>query len=151
MRRAERDTAIDATRAAELLDVDPSHEPTKAVAYEINAATADVPPEVLTQLKRGLLDPTAGAVVERKDLLDAAKAKVRSDRKQGRPIREVAVDENDGPLIRLPRRAATRPFDSEWKQRGCCGKAKGLLRDRAPRRSFGYSIVLDHRVPPNAP
>ena len=80
MRRTKRDTAIDATRAPELLDVDPSNESPKTVANEINAATADVPPEVLTQLKRGLLDPTAGAVVERKDLLDAAKTKVRSYR-----------------------------------------------------------------------
>ena len=81
MRRTKRDTPIDATRASEFLDVDPSNEPPKAVANEINAATADVPPEVLTQDERGLLDPGAGTVVERKDLLDATKTKVRSYRK----------------------------------------------------------------------
>ncbi len=80
MRRTKRDTPIDATRAPEFLDVDPSNEPTKAVANEINAATADVPPEVLTQSERSLLDPGAGTVVERKDLLDATKTKVRSYR-----------------------------------------------------------------------
>ncbi len=80
MRRTKRDAPIDAPRAPELLDVDPSNEPPKAVADEINAATADVLAEVLTQSKRGLLDPGAGAVVERKDLLDATKTKVRSYR-----------------------------------------------------------------------
>ncbi len=107
MRRTERDTAIDATRAPEFLDVDPSNESPQAVADQINAATADVPPQVLTQRKRRLLDPGAGAVVEREDLLDASKAKVRAYREQSRPIREVAMYENDGPLIRLARRAAT--------------------------------------------
>ena len=80
MRRTERDTAIDATRAPELLDVDPSNEPPKAVAHEINAAAADVPAEVLTQGKRGLLDPGAGAVAEREDLFDATKTEIRSYR-----------------------------------------------------------------------
>ena len=47
MRCTKRDTPIDATRAPELLNVDPSNEPPKAVANEIDAATADVPPEVL--------------------------------------------------------------------------------------------------------
>ena len=78
MRRTKRDTPIDATRAPEFLDVDPSNEPPKAVANEIDAATANVSPKVLTQIKRGLLDPSAGTVVERKDLLDATKTKVRS-------------------------------------------------------------------------
>jgi len=58
--------------------------------------------------------------------------------------------ENDGPLIRLARRAATRPFDPEGKEGGCRGKAKSLLCDRAPCRSFGHPIVLDHRVPPHS-
>jgi hypothetical protein len=80
MRRTKRDTPIDATRAPELLDVDPSNESPKAVANEINAATADVPPEVLTQVKRGLFDPGAGTVVERKDLFGATKTKVCSYR-----------------------------------------------------------------------
>ncbi len=80
MRCSQRDTAIDATRAPELLDVDPSDESPKAVTDEIDPATANVPPEVLTQSKRGLLDPGAGAVVERKDLLDSAKPEVRSYR-----------------------------------------------------------------------
>jgi hypothetical protein len=80
MRRTKRDTPIDATGAPELLEVDPSNEPPKAVANEINAATADVAPEILTQRKRGLLDSGAGIVVERKDLLDATKTKVRSYR-----------------------------------------------------------------------
>ena len=55
--------------------------------------------------------------------------------------------ENDGPLIRLARRAAVRPFDPERKEHGCRGKAKSLLCDQAPRRSFRHPIVLDHRVP----
>ncbi len=80
MRRTKRDTPIDATRAPEFLDVDPSNQTPKAVANEINAATANVPPKVLTQSKRGLLDPGAGSVVERKDLLDATKTKVCSYR-----------------------------------------------------------------------
>jgi hypothetical protein len=80
MRRTERDTPINATRAPEFLNVDPSNEPPKAVANEINAATADVPLEVLAQSKRGLLDPGAGTVVERQDLLDATKTKVGSYR-----------------------------------------------------------------------
>jgi hypothetical protein len=58
--------------------------------------------------------------------------------------------ENDGPLIRLARRAATRRFDPERKERGCRGKAKSLLCDQAPCRSFGHPIVLDHRVPPHS-
>jgi hypothetical protein len=44
MRRTKRHTPIDATRSPEFLDVDPSNEAAKAVANEINAATADVPP-----------------------------------------------------------------------------------------------------------
>jgi hypothetical protein len=80
MRRTKRDTSIYATRAPEFLDVDPSNESPKAVANEIDAATADVPPQVLTQGKRGLLDPGTGTVIERKDLLDATKTKVRSYR-----------------------------------------------------------------------
>jgi hypothetical protein len=80
MRRTQRDTPIDATRAPELLDVEPSNEAPKAVADEINPATADVPPEVLAQRKRGLLDPGAGTVVEGKDLLDAPQTKIRSHR-----------------------------------------------------------------------
>ena len=58
--------------------------------------------------------------------------------------------ENDGPLIRLPRRAATRPFDPERKERGCRGNAESLLCDQAPCRSLGHPIVLDHRVPPHS-
>lgn len=80
MRRTKRDTPVDATRAPEFLDVDPSNEPPKAVAHEINAATADVSPEVLTQSECSLLDSGAGTVVERKDLLDATKTKVRGYR-----------------------------------------------------------------------
>ncbi len=80
MRRAQRDAPVDATRAPELLEVDPSDESSKAVANEINPATADVPPKVLTQSKRGLLNPGARTVVERKDLRDATKTKVRSYR-----------------------------------------------------------------------
>jgi hypothetical protein len=148
MRRTERDTPIDAPRAPELLEVDPSDESPKAVANEIDAATADVLPEVLTQRERGLLDPGVGTVVERKDLLEAAKTKVRSYREQGRSIREVAVDENDGPLIRLARRALIRPFDPERKERSGRAKAESFLRDGAPCRSFGHPIVLDHGVPP---
>ena len=81
MRRTERDTSIYATCAPELLDVDASNEPPKAVANKIDPATADVPPEVPAQSKRGLFDSGAGTVVERKNLLDATKTKVRSDRK----------------------------------------------------------------------
>ncbi len=80
MRRTKRDTPIDATRAPECLEVDPSDEPPEAVANEINSATADVPPEVLTQNKRGLLDSGAGTVVERKDLLHATKIEIRGYR-----------------------------------------------------------------------
>jgi hypothetical protein len=80
MRRAQCDAAVDATRAPEFLDVDPSHEPSKAVTDEIDAATANVPPEIFPQRKRSLLDPRTGAVVERKDLLDATKTKVRGYR-----------------------------------------------------------------------
>jgi hypothetical protein len=59
------------------------------------------------------------------------------------------MDENDGPLILVARRAATRPFDPEREERGCRGNTKSLLRDRVPCRSFGHLIVLDHRVPPH--
>ena len=59
MGRTKRDASINATRTSEFLEVDPSNEPPKAVADEINAAAADVPPEVLTESKRGLLDPAA--------------------------------------------------------------------------------------------
>ncbi len=58
--------------------------------------------------------------------------------------------ENDGPLIRLARRAPTRPFDPEGKERSCGGNAESLLSDRLPCRSFGHLIVLDHRVPPHS-
>ena len=58
--------------------------------------------------------------------------------------------ENDGPLIRLAGRTATRPFDPERKERGCRGNAKSLLCYQAPCRSFGHPIVLDHRVPPHS-
>ena len=58
--------------------------------------------------------------------------------------------ENDGPLIRLARRAATRPFDSKRKERGCRGNAKSLLCDQAPCWSFGHPIVLDHHVLPHS-
>jgi hypothetical protein len=58
--------------------------------------------------------------------------------------------ENDGPLIRLARCPATRPFDPERKECGCRGNAKSLLCDQAPYRSFGHPIVLDHRVPPRS-
>ena len=129
MRRTERDTPIDTTRAPEFLDVDPSDESPEAVANEINAATADVPPEVLTQGQCAFLDPGARTVVERKDLFDATKTKVRGYRDQSRPIREVAMYENDCPLIRLARGAAKRLFDSEGKEPGCRGNAKSLLCD----------------------
>ena len=56
--------------------------------------------------------------------------------------------ENDGPLIRLARRAAMRPLDPESKERGCRGNAKSLLCDQVPGRSFGHPIVLDHGSPP---
>ncbi len=78
MRRTERDTPIDATSAPKFLDVDPGNESPEAVADQINTATANVSPEVLTQCKRALLDPGIGTVVERKDLLDSAKTEVRS-------------------------------------------------------------------------
>jgi hypothetical protein len=60
------------------------------------------------------------------------------------------MDENDGPLIQLARRAATRPFDPEREERDCRGNTESLLRDRVPCRSFGHPIVLDHRVPPHS-
>ena len=80
MRRTKRHTSIDAPRAAELLDIDPSNEPPKTVTNEVQAATPDVPPQVSTQRQRCVFDPGAGTVVERKYLLDASKTKVRSDR-----------------------------------------------------------------------
>src|SRR5262245_35445653 len=67
-----------------------------------------------------------------------------------RPIREIAMYENNGPLIRPTRRAVRRPFDPEGKECGCRGNAKGLLCDQAPGRPFGRPIVLDHRVPPRS-
>ena len=57
------------------------------------------------------------------------------------------MDENDGSLIWLARRAAVRPFDPKWKERACRDEAESLLGDQTPRRSFGHPIVLDHRVP----
>jgi len=55
--------------------------------------------------------------------------------------------ENDGPLIRLARGASMRPSDPERKEQSCSGNAKSLLGDQVPCGSFGYPIVLDHRVP----
>ena len=57
--------------------------------------------------------------------------------------------ENDGPLIRLARRAAPRPSDPEREESGCRGNTKSLLRNRVPCRSFGHPIILDHRVTPH--
>ena len=53
MRRTERDTPINAARTSEFLDIDASNEPPETVANEVNAATADVSPEVLTQSQCG--------------------------------------------------------------------------------------------------
>ena len=114
---------------------------------EIDATAADVSPKVLTKCERGLLNPAAGTVVEGKDLPDPAKTKVRGYGEERRPIREVAMDQNDGPLTRLAQGAATGLLDPERKERGCCGNAEGLLCDQTPCRSCGCRIVLDHRVP----
>ena len=59
MGRTKRDTPIDATRAPELLDVDPSNEPSEAVANEIDSAATNVCAQVLSQRSRGLLDTLA--------------------------------------------------------------------------------------------
>jgi hypothetical protein len=48
VRSTKRDAPIDPARAAELLDVDPSHQATEAVTNEIDAAASDVPTKVLT-------------------------------------------------------------------------------------------------------
>ena len=102
----------------------------------------------LPQSERGLLYPRARAVVERKNLPNASKTKIRGYGKQGGAIREVAMDENDGSLIGLARRAAVRPSDSKRKERGCRNNAESLLGDQAPCRSLGHPIVLYHRVLP---
>ncbi len=149
MGRTKCDASIDTTRAPKLLDVHASNKPAEAVTNEIDAPAADVLPKVFTQRKCALLDPCAGAVVEGKHLPEATETEIRGRREQGRAIREVSVYQYDGPLIRLARCAATRAFDPEGKERGCCANAKSLLRDRAPSRSFGQSIVLDHRVSPH--
>jgi hypothetical protein len=60
------------------------------------------------------------------------------------------MNENDGPLIRLARRAAMRPFDPERKERGRRGNANSLLCDQVPCRSLGHPIVLDHGIPPHS-
>ncbi len=80
MRGTPCDTSIDAPRTPEILDVDPSDEPPKTVADEIDAATADVPAQVVAQTQCGLLDPGTGPVVERKDLFGTTKTKVCSYR-----------------------------------------------------------------------
>ena len=147
MRCAKRNTPIDAPCAPEFLDVEPGNEPAKAVTDQVNAATADVSAEVLTQSKRALLYPGAGIVVEGKDLFDATQMKVRRQRIQSGTIREIAMYQNDGPLIPLARRAAARRFDPEREESSYRGDAESLLRDQLPDRSFRCAIVLDHLVP----
>ncbi len=56
MRRAKSDTPIDAAGTAELLDVHARHQPTEAVANEIDAATPDVSAKVFPQGQRSLID-----------------------------------------------------------------------------------------------
>jgi hypothetical protein len=48
VRGAKRDAPIDSARAAELSDIDPSHQPAEAVTNEIDTAASDVPARVLT-------------------------------------------------------------------------------------------------------
>lgn len=144
MGRSQRDAAIGTARASEFLEVDACHESSKAVADKINATSANVPTQVLTQGQRALLNARTGAVVEGKDLLDSPHAKVCGDWEQRRTIRGVAVHENDGPLFGLARCAAARVFDAKRKEGACRGKAKHLFSHRMPCRSVGYSIVLNH-------
>jgi hypothetical protein len=115
MRSTKRDAPIDPARAAEFLDVDPSHQAAEAVTNEIYAATSDMPAEVLTQGESGSLDPSAGIVIAREDLLKAAKTKVRDQREENGSVCKVTVHDNDGPLISLARGALARALDAERK------------------------------------
>ncbi len=136
MRSAKRDTPIDATRAPEFLDVDPSNEPSKAVANEIDATTADVSAKVLPQGQRSLVDSGAGVVVERQDLLDAPEPKVRRQGEQSGSVGKIAVHEDDSPLILLARSSTLRSPDSEGKEYSCCRDAESLLCDQTPGGLF---------------
>ena len=59
VRRAQRDTPIDPSRAAKLLYVDPSNQSTETVANEIDAAPPDVSAKVLPQGQRRSVDSGA--------------------------------------------------------------------------------------------
>ena len=59
VRRAQRDTPINPSRAAKLLEVDPSDQSTETVANEIDATTPDVFAKVLPQGQGSLIDSSA--------------------------------------------------------------------------------------------
>ncbi len=130
--RAQRDTPIDPPRAAKLLDVDPSDQSTETVADEIDAATPDVSTKVLPQGQRSLVDSGASVVVERQDLLDAPKPKVRRQGEQSGSVGKIAVHEDDSPLLPLARGATRRSPDAEGKEYGCCCDPEGLPCDQTP-------------------
>ncbi len=148
MRSTQCDTPINSARAAELLDVDSGHQPAETVTHEIDTAATNVSAEVLTQRKRGSLDPCTGSVIERQDLLDAPKAKGCGQWKENRSIGKVTMHENDSPLMWLTRGAASRRLDSEGEEHRCHCEGERLPRDQSPDRLRGRRIVLNHLVTP---
>jgi len=76
MGRGERDAVINASSSPELLQVDPGHQPAQTVADQVDAAPADVLPEVVAQGDRAPLDALARPVVEGQDLVKPAPTKV---------------------------------------------------------------------------
>jgi hypothetical protein len=107
---------IDASSSPELLQVDAGHQAAQAVADQVDATPANVPPQMVAQGDRAALHALARPVVEGQDLAKPAPTQVPGEGQQGGSIRKIAVNQYDRSLFRLSRRRASWCLEAKRKQ-----------------------------------
>src|SRR5437763_4490503 len=133
--RAEQDAAIDAARAAEKLEPGARDQTTQAVTDQIDAAAANALPQRDAQLDGCALDPLRRGVAEREQRADAEHLQEKGQRVERRAIPQIAVDEDDGALVRPSRRPLLAGVDPEGIEQRRRGESEQLPADEPRCRS----------------
>ena len=156
-RRAATRAESHAPRAAQLLQIDAGHEAAQAVADEVDASAAHALAQEIPQADRRLLDAGRAAVLVGEDLLVTACAQIRGKRQERAAVRQVAVHQHHGALLRAAWSAFRRAPQPERIEQGSSGQRedlapddlyRGLLSDREilerRARGAGFRVVLRH-------
>src|SRR5207244_11257993 len=146
VRRAEGDAAIHAARAAQLLQGHARHQAAQAVADEVDASAAHALAQEIPQADRRLLDAGRAAVLVGEDLLVTACAQIRGKRQERATVRQVAVHQHHGALLRAAWSAFRRAPQPERIEQGSSRQREDLAADDLYRGLLSDRAILERRA-----